>query len=373
MNDTPSTESQSKRRRAPQRSERSLRAEAAFRARLAELGATLLEPVWLGNRTPHRVRCVAGHDCTPSPGNAMHAGICRQCVGDDSKAAEGRFRACLAELGATLTEPSWLGAHTAHRALCPFGHECTYTPVGLLGRGHGCQECALSRRNVAKQARAEEEFRSKLAELGATLLEPRWLGSLAPHRIVCAEGHESTPRPASLQQGNGVCRSCAGTDPRIAEAAFRARLTELGATLLEPEWLGSAAPHRVRCVAGHECRPTPSNTRVWGVCLRCRGWDSDAFYVLTDEDTAVLKFGITTGDGRQRLGRHASAGFTTVHRFLTDFPEGVAPALERDVLSTLRLAGERPVRGREYFPASVLALVLDIVDNYPINTWKASA
>ena len=33
-----------------------VRAEAAFRARLAELGATLLEP-YKGSGHPHRVRC----------------------------------------------------------------------------------------------------------------------------------------------------------------------------------------------------------------------------------------------------------------------------------------------------------------------------
>ena len=42
-----------------------------------------------------------------------------------------------------------------------------------------------------------------------------------------------------------------------AEAAFRARLIELGATLLETEWLGSPQKHRVRCREGHECRPRP--------------------------------------------------------------------------------------------------------------------
>lgn len=91
----------------------------------------------------------------------------------------------------------------------------------------------------------------------------------------------------------------------------------------------------------------------------------------------MLKLGITGGDGRQRLRCHALNGFTTVHRFLTDLPEGVAPELERHALATLRLAGERPVQGREYFPASALAVVFDVVDNYPIskpsNTWKATA
>jgi hypothetical protein len=298
----------------------------------------------------------------------MRVGICRECGGNDPKIAEERFRARLAELGASLLEPRWLGVQGAHRALCPSGHECTYTPTGLLGsRAHGCNVCALARRNAGKRSRAETEFRDRLEELGATLLEPAWLGTSTPHRVRCVNGHEVTPRPASVQQGRGICRVCIGTAPETAEAAFRARLEDLGATLLEPAWLGSQTPHRVRCSTGHKCRPTPSNASIWGICLRCRGWDSNAFYVLTNDDTAVLKLGITSDDGHQRLARHAADGFTTVHRFLTELPDGVAPALERHVLATLKLAGEHPVRGRECFPDRARALVLDVVDNYPIN------
>ncbi|MDX2649274.1 hypothetical protein PV341_38065 [Streptomyces sp. PA03-1a] len=348
------------------RSARSLAAERAFRDRLAELGATLLEPQWLGNKAPHRVLCAGGHECLPRPGNAMRVGICRICAGGDSKSAEARFHAWLTELGATLLEPQWLGTHAPHRALCPARHECTYTPAGAK-RGRGCQKCARIRMNDAKKARAESAFRQRLAELGATLLEPEWLGSLEMHRIRCQYGHESTPRPADVQQGHGICRACVGLDPATAEAKFRARLAELGATLLEPEWLGNHAPHRVLCTAGHECAPRPSNVARWGVCLRCRGWDSNAFYVVSNSDGA-LKFGITTGDGRSRLSRHAGAGYETVHRLLTGLPDGIAPRLERDVLATLRLAGERPLHGREYFPDRVRALVLDVVDNYPIGT-----
>ncbi|MFF1962948.1 hypothetical protein ACFVW5_04870 [Streptomyces sp. NPDC058232] len=351
-------------RRAPRRSARSLQAEAAFRARLVELGATLLEPEWLGNRVSHRVRCAGGHDCTPRPQNAMRVGICRECTGSSTKIAEEKFRALLAEIGATLLEPVWLGAHTTHRALCPVGHECTYTLAWLV-RGSGCKTCGLAGINAGKRARAEKEFRSRLAEVGATLLEPAWLGALTPHRVRCADGHEVTKIPASVQQGQGVCRVCGGNDPATAEAAFRSRLEKLGATLLEPQWLGTKTPHRVICIAGHECRPLPHNALRWGVCLRCRGWNSDAFYVLTNEDTRVLKLGITSGDGRHRLNRHAADGFTTVHRFLTGLPDGLAPEMERHALAALRLAGERPVQGREYFPSSVRPLVLDFVDNYP--------
>ena len=45
-------------------------------------------------------------------------------------------------------------------------------------------------------------------------------------------------------------------------------------------------------------------------------------------------------------------------------PGTVAPEMEQAVMAALRLAGEQPVKGREYYDASVLALVLDIADNY---------
>ncbi|MFZ4266570.1 hypothetical protein ACOZDX_13650, partial [Streptomyces arboris] len=144
----------------------SLRAEAAFRARLAELGATLLETDWLGNGARHRVRCLRGHDCTPRPTDIQRGqGLCRACAGNDPESAETAFRA-------------------------------------------------------------------RLAELGAVLLESEWLGSGTPHRVRCAKGHGCTPRPNSVQKGQGLCRACAGNDPESAETAFRARLAELGAVLL---------------------------------------------------------------------------------------------------------------------------------------------
>ncbi|MFJ3274086.1 hypothetical protein [Streptomyces sp. NPDC086776] len=227
--------------------------------------------------------------------------------------------------------------------------------------------------------KAEAKFRARIAELGATLLEPEYLGSDGYHLIRCPKGHETRRRLAEIDPGGHVCRMCSGRDPEVAEQAFRQRLADLGATLLEPRWLGNKTPHRVICVAGHECRPLPNNAKRWGVCLRCRGWDTNAFYILTNEATHVLKLGITTGDGRKRLNRHATDGFTTVHRFITGLPlDGGARELERHALTTLRQAGERPVRGREYFPDRVLPLVLAVLDNYPTgnasdDTQKVSA
>ncbi|MPY47110.1 GIY-YIG nuclease family protein [Streptomyces acidicola] len=77
-----------------------------------------------------------------------------------------------------------------------------------------------------------------------------------------------------------------------------------------------------------------------------------------------MKFGITSGDPRPRLSDHARDGFDCVIRLIEGLPGDLAPRLERAVLAALRDAREAPVRGREYFPARVLGLVLDVVDGW---------
>jgi single CXXC unit len=272
-------------------------AEAAFRARLAELGAELLEP-YRNRHSPVRVRCAAGHECIPRPANVQQGyGICRTCAGKDPAAAETAFRA-------------------------------------------------------------------RLAELGAELLEP-YRNSLSPHRVRCAAGHECAPRPASVQQGDGICRACAGNDPAVAETAFRARLAELGAELLEP-YRNSLSPHRVRCAAGHESATRPSHVLAGrGACRFCAGKVWDVFYVVAAPNR--LKFGITSHGGKPRLATHRAAGFHAVVRLMTDLPGETASDIERAVLAALHLAGVGPVRGREYYDIDALALVLDIVDNFPVQ------
>jgi hypothetical protein len=424
-------------RSMPMRTAQSLAAEAAFRTRLTELDATLLEPKWLGVSRPHRVRCAAGHECTPRPHGVIRGqGVCVACGrantarGNRSTSAEAAFRARLAELGATLLEPEWLGAMRPHRARCAAGHDCTPRPHEVRHTGKICPRCSWTAAGRARSqateaafracltelgaellepyhgsaephqvrcaaghigkphpsdvlggagicracagvghpAVAEAAFRARLTELGAELLEPEWLGTKVPHRVRCAAGHEVRPRPGNVLQGHDVCRACLSCDPTMAEAAFRARLAELSATLLEPEWLGAMRPHRVRCAAGHDCTPRPNDVQQGhGICHACRGQSWDVFYVVEHVDGDRLKFGITSGTGRARLATHANGGYTRVILLRTSLPEGTAHAMERAVRSTLAFAGERPVQGREYFDSRALAVVLDIAANYPIT------
>jgi hypothetical protein len=337
----------------------SIAAEAAFLTRLRELGATLLEPDWLGTRTPHRVRCAYGHECQPRPESVKRGqGICRTCAGNDPAASEAKFRAALAKLGAVLVEPGWLGSQVPHRVMCAAGHECRPRPTSVI-RGQGvCRRCV-----GLDPADSEAAFRARLDELGVTLLGP-YKDAVTPHRAKCAQGHACQPTPHHVVRGGGACRVCAGQDSAVSEAAFREALAAAGATLLEP-YKNAVTPHRVRCAEGHECWPRPGTVRAGhGICAACAYKVWDVFYVVAHGSEPRVKFGITSGNGAPRLRTHRQHGYTAVVRLVTGLPGRVARDAEDAVRAALASAGARPVRGREYFDASCLGLILDVADSW---------
>lgn len=342
----------------------SIAREVEFRARVEALGGCVLETEWLGMLNPHRIRCAQGHESAPRPKHVIYSGggICRVCAGRDPRAAEAAFRARIVELGGTVLEPQWLGTDRPHRVLCAAGHPSAPRPSDVKQGDGICKTCAGTDPRAAEAA-----FRARVQELGGTVLEPAWLGSIKPHRIRCAAGHEVRRPPNSIQQGQGLCRACAGNDPKVAEQEFRARVQALGGEVLEPAWLGTLKPHRVRCSAGHESSPRPTALQQGiGLCRLCAGKVWDAFYVVLNEDDQIVKFGITSGDPRPRISAHARHGYCTTVRLMANLPLDVARPLERSVISALALAKIKPIRGREYFPASALPVILDIADHYPI-------
>lgn len=291
--------------------ERSVRAEAAFRARLTELGATLLESAWLGAMQPHRVRCAAGHECAPRPNSVQQGGgVCRICA--DETSARGR------------------------------------------------------------SFKAEAAFRALVDEQGGTVLGEYRKGR-APVLVRCAAGHDCRPTPNVVRQGGGICRVCSGCCPVTAETIFRASLTGIGAELLEfTAWRGNKYPYKIRCSNGHQSTARPNDVQQGrGVCRICAFKTWDVFYVVTSLDGTRFKIGITTGDPRPRIGDHKRAGYASVIRLVTGLPVLLAAETEGACLAALRLADLRPTRGREYFDGSALALVLDIADSY-LSERKAS-
>ena len=233
-------------------------AEAAFLKRLAELGATPLYERWQGAAVGHRLLCAAGHESYSRPSDVRKGdGVCRTCAGKDPRVAEAAFRARLADLGAELLEP-YVNRKTPLSVVCAAGHVCRPTPGAVMAGGGICRTCAGQDPVVA-----EARFRGRLAELGAELLEP-YINSVTPHHLRCAGSHDLYLRPGQVETDrkkgrDGICVYCDGKGPGTAEAAFRSRLGELGATLLESAWLGNGTPHRVQCPQGHLCQPTPGN------------------------------------------------------------------------------------------------------------------
>lgn len=277
---------------------KSVDAWATFRTRVEELGGTVLEPSWKGVRTPHRVRCAKGHECAPRPNSVQQGGgLCRACAGRDPAAA-------------------WT------------------------------------------------EFRARVEALGGVVLEEVWLGSKVGHSSRCVNGHACAPVPSAVGRNQGICLTCVGKDPATAERNFRARVTELGGEVLEAAWLGSGTPHRVRCSNGHECTPRPNCVQQGqGICRRCvRSRDSefcDVFYVVAGTD--AVKYGITSGNPAPRLSAHRRDGLTEVVLVRTGLTGVLAWNLERLLLSVLVAEGIEPVRGHEYFPLTAKARILDVV------------
>lgn len=331
------------------------RADQRFREALAELGATPMYDEWTGSQRPHAVRCVNGHLAQPWPAAVFRGqGICRECVGMGAEGAWARFRERMAAQSIEVLEPEWLGATTHHRIRCSFGHESLTVPNNKAG----CGTCA--RRGSAGSASAWDRFREVVAEHSGEVLEPEWLGTHTKHRVRCAGGHVVTVAPSKVVPKNRIpCRQC--TRDRCA-AEYLEILTGYGCTDIEP-WRDSTSKHQWTCSEGHPCSSTPAHVRAGvGPCRACAGKVWDVFYVVRDAKTTVVKLGISSGNPRPRLGDHARNGLDTVERLHIGLPGSTAPELEHRILVALREAGERPVKGVEYFPGRALPLILRMTD-----------
>lgn len=269
-----------------------------------------------------------------------------------SAAAFQAFKDRVAQLGGTVLELSWLGARVDHRVRCPEGHETTMNPNRVQQGATNCRVCAGN-----DPATAYANFRQRVTDAGCTLLETSWLGSGKRHAIRCPEGHETATVPNKVQQGAAVCPVCKQRTPAQAWADFRANVTKLGGTVLEPSWLGARFRHQVECPRGHVTPVLPYLVHAGGgICRVCAGCFWDAFYVVTGPE-GVVKFGITSGDPSRRLNEHRTDGFVSLVLVRTNLTDGLALDTETQVKRRLKAAGFVPVRGREYFAADTLTLV----------------
>jgi hypothetical protein len=268
------------------------------------------------------------------------------------------FRQLVTHNGGTVLEECWLGAIVPHRVKCAAGHITTPRPHDAKATGSFCSVCVGRNREAAWQA-----FQAMVVNNGGTVVETDWLGNHTPHRVSCANGHLLSVAPSKVTPRKRIpCRRC---EYERCAAQYEELVKAHDGIVLEP-YRNSSHKHRSRCVKGHEVRQTPAHLVAgYPLCRRCAYREWDTFYVVVDEVNDMLKFGITSGDPRRRLGEHSKDGFSQVVRIHVDLPDDTAPELERLIVAALRDAREQPVRGREYYHVRALALVLDLVDNHP--------
>lgn len=332
-----------------------------FKELVDTLGGQVLEEAWLGAQTPHRCLCPKGHTCSPRPCSIKNGqGMCFTCSGNDPVRAWESFVSRMTALGAEVLEEKWLGSGTPHKVRCKGGHEVAVWPSGA-GKGRGiCRICV-----GLDTKTAEAYFRNAIEELGGVAIYKAWKGVNASHQVLCPKGHIASPRPNDIQQGHTMCRSCAGKDPKTAWENFKETVAGLGGRVKEKSWLGGQVPHLVQCKNGHTTTVRPAGVQQGqGICRFCAGYEWNVFYVVVNESDGHLKFGITSGDPQQRLRFHKSDGFDRLVRLLTDLPGNDAPLLEKTLLRELKAHGKQPVRGREYYLIGELPLVLSLVDTH---------
>jgi hypothetical protein len=273
-------------------------------------------------------------------------------------AAQAAFRERLGRFGVVLLEPQWRGATARYACRCPAGHLCSVSPHKLGQGRRPCTECP-----EAVDLAAEQKFRDAVAQAGGTVTG-EYVDTRTPVEVTCRDGHKNKIFPTGLT-GHGICKTCAGKDPADCERRFREAVAALGGTC-PGIWVNAATPISCICRVGHACSPHPSSVlRGQGLCCVCAaGGEWDIFYVVTDPDRYRVKFGITTRDPRPRLRTHASQGFTQIIKLAAELPGSAARDTERAVKAALAMAGEKPVRGTEYFDVSCVALILDVADSW---------
>ncbi|WP_405845750.1 hypothetical protein [Streptomyces sp. NBC_01518] len=352
------------------------RAEAAvmalFAARVYELGWTVGSK--LSGILDHvTLSCDAGHSTQVTPVTALHPKLGSTIV----QAPEGSV---------FLLDP-WM----KHMAV-PGATNLAAFPMAL----EECEHCARKRWEEAAHA----SFAAYAIETDLRILADATSANGYPGKEVrCLHGHEFTitamdPRtPGRVPEGNygfttgpeGIgdpCVTCLSISqtPKLVE--FRRRAREQSVMVLDPLSDRILQTVRLCCIAGHLTSVIiNAGLKRELLCARCSGAgirpEPTVYYVVTDG--AMVKPGISSGDGRGRLDTHRSEhGLGQVRRLIVDLPVGAARDVERHVLDCLAGQDIRPVMGSEYFDAAHIGRVLELADgwfaaNLPNSPWSVMA
>jgi hypothetical protein len=225
--------------------------------------------------------------------------------------AERQFRESVILLGAVLAPgAAYKNNCTPVPLICDQGHTYQATPSWVQQGGGLCGKCAPARTDV------EARFWARVVELRATPAPgATYTNSITAVPLICKLGHACSPTPTNVQQGGGICNTCAGQDPATVQAAFWARVAEIGATPAPGAvYVDTNTPVPLICTAGHACNPRPGNVQQGdGICVECVA-SFDRVYLLKHASTGAIKVGVSSG-GR-RVNVHVGRGYELVEQWL---------------------------------------------------------
>jgi hypothetical protein len=328
-------------------------------------GWMLLEPTYLGADKRHRVRCASEHEFSVSPHTLLH-GHGNKCDECDAIALLEALRAVVEADGAILLAQVWTTAKARYLCVCRNGHMTTPNANNIKTMQRvPCLDCSGH-----DSAAAAKAFTFRVESQGAEV-RGMYVNNSTPVSVRCAFGHITPVLPSNTQQRGFRCSVCAGRDPALAFADFKARLASLRIPITldasETKWHLNQETYHAHCAEGHPCLPMPNRIKNGrGGCDVCANKYSDVVYVVTGPNG--LKFGITSGDPRPRLNDHkriSGGGYDTTVRLWTGLrPFGRAREVELNLRDGLADRDHHPLPGtKEYFPAASLPLVLHILDN----------
>ncbi|MER7026265.1 MULTISPECIES: hypothetical protein [Streptomyces] len=344
--------------------------------------------------------CDAGHTTQVTPVTALHPKLGSTIV----RAPEG--------------STFLLDAGMKHMAL-PGATDLAAFPMAL----EECEHCAEKRWEEAARA----SFAAYVIEADLRILTDATSPNGYPaKRVRCLHGHEfiitamdprtpmrvpdrkfgpgwtwrdftisamDSPTPGRLPEGvygfakgpgsaGNPCVTCHSISQKPKLVEFRRRAREQNVMLLDVMSDRVIQTVRLCCVAGHLTSVSINiGLKRELLCARCSRAgarpEPTVYYVVANG--AMVKPGISSGDGRGRLDTHRTQhGLGQVRRLITDLPVGAAHDVERHVLDCLAGQGIRPVMGSEYFDAAHIDRVLELADgwfaaNLPNFSWTVNS
>jgi hypothetical protein len=254
-----------------------------FYKKVNDLGGTVIGE-YKGSKIKVDCICKNGHSCKPIPNGIQQGeGMCRICAGNDSETAKQNFYKNIENLGGTVIG-EYKNTDTPVECICKEGHPCNPRPHGIQ-QGHGmCIICAGKDSETAKQ-----NFYKNIENLGGKVIGD-YINSSTPVECICKEGHTCNPIPNGIQQGQGMCRICAGNDSETAKQNFFENIENLGGTVTG-EYKDAHTPVECICSEGHSCNPRPGHIQqghgMCGCCSNSRGYSKKAIGWLNSISNSI--------------------------------------------------------------------------------------